>query len=162
MHKLFFLIFGICLSAGLHSQIAYLENKDLGISVYTNKLIFESVAALNQDGKELSYKNKLSDCKSIIICVFDMNNCNFEKGKYKFGCQIALFDSEKKVLIQNEDLYSGNEDQRKKEDDQMDMLFTLGINQAMEYNKEYTLYCRFWDKLGDGYILIFYKFIFTR
>lgn len=71
-------------------------------------------------------------------------------GKISVGCSLKITDQKGKVLLDEKDLFKG-EDVFKKEDAKM-LRCTITTSDPMQWEEKYDVQVKFWDKYGDGYI----------
>lgn len=71
-------------------------------------------------------------------------------GKISVGCSLKITDQKGKVLLDEKDLFKG-EDVFKKEDAKM-LRCTINTGDPMQWEEKYDVQVKFWDKYGDGYI----------
>ena len=71
-------------------------------------------------------------------------------GKVSVGCSLSITDKKGKVLLDEKDLFRG-EDIFKKEDATM-LRCTVTTGSPMEWEEKYDVHVKFWDKYGDGSI----------
>ena len=72
-------------------------------------------------------------------------------GKVSVGCSLKITDQKGKVLLEEKDLFKG-EDVFKKEDAKM-LRCTVNTGDPMQWEEKYDVQVRFWDKYGDGSIV---------
>lgn len=73
-----------------------------------------------------------------------------KEGKVSVGCSLKITDSKGKILLDEKDLFQG-EDVFKTEDARM-LRCTVTTGSPMEWEEKYEVLVRFWDKYGDGNI----------
>lgn len=71
-------------------------------------------------------------------------------GKVSVGCSLKITDQKGKVLLDEKDLFKG-EDVLKKEDAKM-LRCTITTGDPMQWEEKYDVLVKFWDKYGDGSI----------
>jgi hypothetical protein len=71
-------------------------------------------------------------------------------GKVSVGCSLQITDEKGTVLMNEADLFAGN-DVFKKEDATF-LRCAVGTGRPMDWDKQYFVKAKFWDKYGDGFI----------
>ena len=72
-------------------------------------------------------------------------------GKVSVGCSLRITDEKGMVLLDEKDLFAGNDVFVKEEATRLKC--TINTGKPMEWEKNYTIQVVFWDKYGDGKIV---------
>ncbi len=74
-----------------------------------------------------------------------------QDGKVSVGCSLRISDENGKVLLDEKDLFAGDDVFVKEEATRLKC--TINTGKPMEWEKNYQLQVVFWDKYGDGKIV---------
>ncbi|RYY46298.1 MAG: hypothetical protein EOO06_14795 [Chitinophagaceae bacterium] len=80
----------------------------------------------------------------------DVRGLTEKDGKVSVGCSLKLTDQNGRILLDEQDLFAGND--IFKPEDAAVLRCTVTTGQPMQWEEKYNVAVKFWDKYGDGYI----------
>ena len=80
----------------------------------------------------------------------DVTGLTEKDGKVSVGCSLQISDASGKVLLNEQDLFAGEDVFAKDEAGMLRCTVTTG--NPMQSGNKYDIAVRFWDKYGDGHI----------
>ena len=163
MNKICFLLLFIFALQYNQAQILSAKNDKLGLEVYTSTFVFENIYLTDELGVRISNKIKYRKELQIQLHVSNLDHAVFVDDYARLDGDIALFNDKQHVLLEAEDILEDKAFSKFENEGKIDLMSYLTIGgQKMDFNKLYTLYTRFYDKNGKGYIIILYKFKFVK
>ncbi|GAO42548.1 hypothetical protein FPE01S_01_15630 [Flavihumibacter petaseus NBRC 106054] len=137
--------FGSC----KHKTIAGFK-KDAGTGVFTKYANLEPEDVLIVMNGEVINHNTVPLGQDFILINKNVQGFEVRDNKISIGCSLQIRDEQGKLIMDEADLFKG-----KSEFDPTDAgLLKCHVNtgQPMEWQKQYRVSVRFWDKYGDGKI----------
>ena len=124
--------------------------KDLNTGLTsTYKNLAPEKVFLMMNGETLN-NNNIPLGEKFLVINENVNGFKEKEGKVSIGCALKITDAAGKSLLDEQDLFSG-EDIFKPEDAAM-LRCTVTTGSPMEPNQKYAVHVKFWDKYGDGVI----------
>jgi len=80
----------------------------------------------------------------------DVQGLKVRDGKVSVGCALKISDTKGNILLDEADLFSGNDVFNQKEAELLRCAVQTG--EPMNWEEEYDIHAKFWDKYGDGNI----------
>jgi hypothetical protein len=88
--------------------------------------------------------------ESFLVINDNVKGLTVKNGKVSVGCLLQISDSTGKALLNEADLFAGND--LFNEVDVKQLKCTVNTGSPMKWEEKYKIKVKFWDKLGDGNI----------
>lgn len=88
--------------------------------------------------------------ESFVLVNDQVSGLTEKEGKVSAGCSLRITDEQGVVLLDEKDLFAGNDVFAK--DEATRLKCSINTGKPMEWEKQYKIQVVFWDKYGDGTI----------
>lgn len=124
--------------------------KDLTTGLVTTYKDMELARAmLVMNDEELNHTD-IPIGEKFILVNDDIKGLVTKNGKVKVGCHLKIADTSGKIILEEKDLFAGN-DEFLPNDVRM-LKCTVTTGEPMKWEEKYNVSVSFWDKLGKGRI----------
>lgn len=117
-------------------------------STYSN---MEPGSALLMMNNEVLNHTDIPIGESFVLINENVTGMTVKDGKVSAGCSLRISDENGTVLLEEKDLFAGNDVFAK--EDATRLKCTVNTGSPMEWEKKYKIQVVFWDKYGDGKIV---------
>jgi hypothetical protein len=117
-------------------------------STYSN---MEPGSALLMMNNEVLNHTDIPIGESFVLINENVTGMTVKEGKVSAGCSLRISDESGTVLLEEKDLFAGNDVFAK--EDATRLKCTVNTGSPMEWEKKYKIQVVFWDKYGDGKIV---------
>lgn len=118
------------------------------VSTYTN---IEPESTWLEMNQEVLNHTDIPIGESFLLINENVMGLQEKDGKISTGCSLRIIEENGKVLLDEKDLFSGNDVFTKQETTRLKC--TVNTGNPMEVDKNYKVQVVFWDKFGDGRIV---------
>ena len=146
---LIFLVYILLLSASCeHKKVGV--KKDLATGLVTSYKDMEPAKAMLVMNNEVLGHTDIPIGEKFLVINDDVSGLVTENGKVKIGCYLKITDKSGNVLLQEKDLFAGNDEFLPKDARMLKCTVTTG--EPMKWEENYDIVVSFWDKQGKGRI----------
>lgn len=122
--------------------------KDLSTGLSTTYKNMEPAKTIMVMNDEVINHTDIPLGESFVIINEQVEGLTIKDGKFSTGCSLQIKDAQNNVLLDEKDLFAGNDVFDKTENIQLKC--TINTGAPMKWEETYTAEVKFWDKYGDG------------
>jgi len=139
----------LLLAYGCDHKLAGVK-KDLSTGLVTTYKDIELAKALLVMNDEVLNHADIPIGEKFIVINDDVSGLVTKNGKVKVGCYLKIADKSGKILLEEKDLFAGNDEFLPKDARMLQCTVTTG--EPMKWEENYNVLVSFWDKQGKGRI----------
>jgi hypothetical protein len=124
--------------------------KDLATGLVTSYKDIEPSKAFLVMNDEVINHTDIPIGEKFILINDDVNGLVTKEGKVKVGCYLKIADKSGNTLLEEKDLFAGNDEFAPK--DARMLKCTVSTGEPMKWEEKYDVFVSFWDKQGKGRI----------
>ena len=124
--------------------------KDLATGLVTSYKEIEPAKAMLVMNDEVINHTDIPIGEKFIVINDGVNGLVIKNDKVKVGCYLQIADKSGNILLEEKDLFAGN-DEFSPEDTRM-LRCTVTTGEPMKWEENYNVLVSFWDKQGKGRI----------
>lgn len=125
--------------------------KDLNTGLTTSFVNMEPSSAWLEMNNEVLNHTDIPLGNSFLLINENVSDMQVKDGRISAGCSLKISEDNGKVLLEEKDLFAGNDVFAK--EDNTRLKCTINTGSPMEPEKKYLIQVIFWDKYGDGKIV---------
>lgn len=124
--------------------------KDLGTGLSSTYKNMEPAKVYLVMNDEVLNHNDIPIGEKFLVINEGVKGLKVKDGKVSVGCALKITDKKGKVLLDEKDLFQGEDLFHKDSASVLRCIVTTG--EPMQWEEKYDVHVRFWDKYGDGNI----------
>lgn len=124
--------------------------KDMATGLVTSYKDIEPAKALLVMNDEVLNHTDIPIGEKFVLINDDVSGLVTKNGKVKVGCYLKIADKSGKILLEEKDLFAGNDEFLPKDARMLKCTVTTG--EPMKWEEHYDVFVSFWDKQGKGRI----------
>lgn len=124
--------------------------KDLSTGLVTSYKDIEPAKAMLVMNDEILNHTDIPIGEKFMVINDDVNGLISKNGKVKVGCYLKIADKTGKIMLEEKDLFAGNDEFLPK--DARVLRCTVTTGEPMKWEENYIVTVSFWDKQGKGTI----------
>lgn len=124
--------------------------KDLATGLVTSYKDIEPSKAFLVMNDEVINHTDIPIGEKFVLINDDVSGLETINGKVKVGCYLKIADSAGNILLEEKDLFAGNDEFAPKDARMLKCTVTTG--EPMKWEQNYDVFVSFWDKQGKGRI----------